>query len=169
MNIKKVKISENVEAYKRAEQDYKTSLNTIARIQAISKGLGVDLKDSDIKDSKDVYTMVVDALYVVKTKGFKMPKMDSEGFLKLQGLDLSELKNACDVLVVMPKPKKADFVRYAKSKEEADRVELLKKYADIMNQMVKDGIILRPETIRTITNHRLVLGKDGIEFNPHTL
>lgn len=169
MNIKKVKISDNKPAFIKAEQDYKVSLNTIANIQAIAKGLGVDLKDSDIKDSKDVYVDIIDALYEVKTKGFKMPKMDSEGFLKLQGLDLTELKAACSQLVVMDKPKASDFVRYAKTKEEADRVILYKKYAEVMNDMVKDGVILRPEVIRTITNHKLVLTPEGIAINPHNI
>ena len=169
MNIKKVRISENKEGFKNAEIQYKQSLNSIASLQAASKDLGLDVSDKQIKDSKDIYADLVSKLYAVATKGFNMPKMEAEGFLKLQGTDLTKLKAACDRLNILDKPKASDFVRYAKTKKEADKVELLNRFSDNLNEMVEAGVLLRPEMVRQYTNSALIIEDGKVTLNPYKI
>tara|TARA_R110002050_G_scaffold101765_1_gene210095 strand:- start:658 stop:1167 length:510 start_codon:yes stop_codon:yes gene_type:complete len=166
MNIKKIKISENKAAFKAAEAQYKLSLQSIVRVQAEAKDLGLDVTSKQVKESKDIYTEIADLLYKEATTGFNMPSMDSAGFLKLQGVDLTKLQAACDRLLVTDKPKASEFVRYATTKKESDRVELLTKFSDSLNEMVEAGILLRPEMVRQYTNSALIIEDGKVTFNP---
>lgn len=165
--MKKIKISFDNVGFEKAQKSYKSSKTRITALQVEASKLGVELTDKAILKMDNPYTEILDLAYEVATKGFTMPKMNAEGFLKLQGMDLTALALYCSDFkdVQMSKPSKEDFTRYTKSVEERERVLMLEASAEVLTDLVAKGIIVRPEMLRQISGGLMNVHGKVITYN----
>lgn len=165
--MNKIKISFNEQGFEQATKSYKESKTRITAVQVEASKLGVELTDKEVLKMDNPYAEILDLAYDVATKGFTMPKMNAEGFLKLQGTDLTALYSSCNNLegVQLTKPKKDDFTRYTKSVEERERVLMLQESADMLNELIKRKVIVRAEQVRQISGGLMEVSSEGIKYN----